>query len=264
MELKKNWRSHFGSNDKVASTHGKKLMSNIYISNKIFEPKTFNAFTLKDYRSLTDAEKNKYVSILNAAMRTAIPEILCGGPETELIALDIENVRLGGMDDDQIVAFLTKYREEAPLRTTVTDFIGAGSVRFALFNGSNLIGSVIITQTSIINRIGSTIEVKITPLLHRTGVRVLNVARTDITAAFIQDQASLIRYVLNNTFSVVDSSFVVKPILVNWHPRNTRFETMTAVINADAALDAIIATYSEITTVPGAEGARPYNLYKHI
>lgn len=239
-------------------------MQDHWISNRIFETKTFNAFTLKDYRILSEAEQHSYGRIIKAAMITAIPEILCGGPETEHIALAIENIRREGMDAEETTEFITAYRAASSLRTTAEQFTGDGTVRFALFSGVNLIGSVIITQSSILARNGATIDVKITPLMHRRNVPVLNPSRTAITAAWTNDQASLIRYMLNNTFAVEDSSLIIKPTLVDPHPRNGRFETLQAVVDYDVALTAIMDKFPEITTVVANEGARPYNMFTHV
>jgi len=234
-----------------------------YITDAIFETKVFNALTLIDYRTLSLVDRNKYVDIVYGVLLTVIPEVLCGGPETERVALKIF---MGDRDvsEAEVKTFLAQYRADANTRTTPAQFTGQGIIRFALYNGSNLIGSVLVTQASIVARNGTTIEVKITPSLHRQGVRVFNAAKTAITNGFIQDQASLFRYMLNNTFDVVDSSFVGKPVLIDPHPKNTRFESSLVTIKYDAALAAVMATYPEITTVQGFEGARAYNLYKHI
>ena len=244
----------------VSGSKGKKMLK--YLSDKLFQTKVLNAWTLVDYRALNTVQKNTYWSILVEAMKTATPNILCGGSETEHIALAIQNEMESGLDDP--AAFLDTYRAESNLRTTDNDFNGVGHIRFALFNNTDLIGSVVITQASILNKQGGVVSVRITPLLHRQGVRVFNRARTAITAAWTSDQATLIRYVLNNDFPVEDSSIVARPVLVNPHPRNGRLENWQAIVNYDAALATIMATFNEITTETAFEGARPYKLYKHV
>jgi len=233
-----------------------------YLSDKLFQTKVLNAWTLVDYRALNTVQKNTYWSILVEAMKTATPNILCGGSETEHIALAIQNEIESGIDDPD--AFLATYRAESNLRTTDNDFNGVGHIRFALFNNADLIGSVVITQASILDKQGNIVKVKITPLLHRRGVRVFNRARTAITAAWTSDQATLIRYVLNNDFPVEDSSIVARPVLVNPRPRNSRFETWQAIIDYDASMKTIMDTFPEIEAVPAFEGARQTFHYKHV
>lgn len=242
------------------SLRGRRMSA--YITDAIFETKVFNAFTLVDYRTLTQPERNAYQEILHEALLTTIPEVLCGGPETERLAL---KMFMGERDvsEAEVINFLAQYRA-ATNRTTPAQFTGQGIVRFALYSGSNLIGSVLVTSASITARNGNIIEVKLTPSILRTGVNVFNAARTRVTAAWTQDQALLFRYMLNNTFGVADSSIAVKPTLIDPHPRNTLFAALQATIDYDADLAAIMATYIEITTVQGFEGARAYNLYKHI
>lgn len=236
-------------------------MSN-YITDFTFNPKQYGSLTLVDYRLLTSDLKNKLAAILRTAMLTASSQILCGGPETEQIAIGIENERAGGLTADEIDAFLEQYRAEQNTRTTVSQFVGNGIVKFALFNGVNLIGSVHICQASILSRNGNTVNVRITPLVHRTGVRVMNAARTAFTAQFIQDQANFARFALNNSFDVMKSPLVVQPVLIDSHPRNSRFETLQAVINFDASYETIMAGFGEIDSINGTEGSRQYKLFK--
>jgi len=239
-------------------------MSHHYLSEHTFKPKTYNGFTLVDYRLLTKAQRNKMAGILHTAILTATPEILCGGPETESLAVRIQNDIRGGIDAEELDAFMAQYRAEQNTRTTQAQFIGAGVVKFGLFSGTSLIGSVHICQSSVLSRNGDTINIRITPLVHRLGVRIMNPARTAFNAQFIQDQAMFSRFVLNNEFDVMRSPLVVKPILTDSHPRNGRFENMRAVIDFDSAFEAIMATFSEINSINGAEGARAYKLFKLV
>lgn len=235
-----------------------------FISDRVFEPKTFGLFTLVDYRTLNTADKNRFASIVNATVRTAIPSIICGAEGTESIALEMENARVGGMGPEDINEFIAQYRASFVNRATTEQLEGAGMLKFALYRNGGVMGAVFVKQTSIVERIGSLVRVKITPLVHRQGVRVLNAAGTAFTANWISDQASFIRYALNNTFNVEDSSIVVEPVLCDSHPRNTMFETWRPMIDYDAALTIAMSAFAEITTVPLLEGARHYNGYAHV
>ena len=199
-------------------------------------------------------------------MVTAPPEILCGGSETSFVALEAHAARLGidisDISDIDVYDFLNNYEATKENRTTVDKFIGDGIVRFGLFNGETIIGAVHICQAKILNRIDDIVAVGITPLVHRVGVRVFNRTYTSLTQQFLSDQVSLIRYVLNNTFDVYDSPFIVKPVVVDPHPRNITHENSSAVVAYDNAMATAMSAFNEINTVQAFEGARQYNLYK--
>ena len=63
----------------------------VYFTKFTFTPKQLTQnIQLVDYRTLSSIQKTNFNELIKSAMLTAIPEILCGGSETEAIAFQIE------------------------------------------------------------------------------------------------------------------------------------------------------------------------------
>lgn len=234
----------------------------IYLTDYTVVSVTIAGFTLVDIRLLPDKIQNDVHDITRAALLTVPRNLYCGGVEVEDIALRqaIESGEINPEDEDE---FLEQYRAEANTRMSTEEFIGAGILSFGLFSGKDLVGAANIGRVSVLRRVGTEIQVRVTGSLFRRGVRVFNAARTRVTAQFTQDQANFFRGLLNTTFISKDTNITARVVLVDPHMKNSRYATLQATIDYDTALAAQMATFPEIVSLNANEGARVYKVYSH-
>lgn len=254
MASKKNSQSH-------SSWKGK--MSN-YITRFTFKPKTVQNLTLVDYRLLSDVDKSEYHTHMEAGLLSTPSKIYCGGPGIERIALKQElALNNGEMSEEAVRTFLSDYRALANTRVSAAEFVGKGVVRFGVRNAAGtIIGAVTTAQNSILNVVGDQVRVKTTPVLFRKTIRTFNAALTRITAGWIEDQALLLRFLLNAVLDVNEAALQVRVDIVNSHYNNLFFATNQAIIDYDAALKAIVDTFTDVVAIPAVESnGRAYFQY---
>jgi len=236
----------------------------IYLVEEKFISETIAGFTLVDARLLPDNIQNELDYITSAALLTVPNVLYCGSEEIEKIALKqvIDSGEVNSEDED---IFLAQYRLQANTRMSRDEFIGAGIMRFGVFNNREiLIGTATIARISVLARVGDEIQVKATGTLFRRNTRVFNANLTQVTAAFTQDQASFFRGLLNTTFKAIQSPITAKVTIVDPHMKNNRYATLQATINYDTALAGIMGTFPEIVATDAQEGARTYKVYSHV
>jgi len=236
----------------------------IYLVEEKFVSEVVGGFRLVDVRLLPDKVQNDIADIIVASLLTVPNVLYCGGVEVEKIALR-QAIERGDINPEDEDTFLDQYREQASTRMTRTEFIGSGTMQFGVFNNREvLIGVASIARVSVLARVGNEIQVRATGTLFRRNTRVFNTNLNQVTIAFIQDQASFFRGLLNTTFKAVESPITAKVTVLDPHMKNSRYASLQATINYDTSLASLMATYPEIVSSNAQEGARTYKVYSHV
>jgi len=226
----------------------------IELSDVNIEPYAYNSLIYRDYRALSDADRELANELVKTVLVSVPAEFMCGA---SLEGLAVQRaVELNGepLTEAQEQAVRDSYR--VTVRATEEQAVGAGLVRLAAVQGRNVI-SVLQLQNSLLISSNGDLLIRCTVALYNAGLRIWNNS-TSVSASYINVLADAQWHLLNNSLNIGNRRILVSQIdpLMKGSPYITDARLGAYITTLDAAMQGRGATL-----IPISLGSRRYNAY---